>query len=489
MNKTLIGFVSALALVSCAGTQRKTIELQSNADLAGLRVATISGSCYDLELSAREDVFLDLYNSEGDLLQALLNKKADVIVNDEVVYNASVRKENGIKIAMLGEQSFPTAFLFSKKDTVLAKTLTAVQRRMEEDGTLQSLKDFWLTDRYAEAETFPRLTYEATGEPIRVATTSMTAPVAFMVEGEWYGLEVELLRHLGKELNRPLEIKLFGVTSGFLSVKTGQADVLSGCIFVTEERKQDYQFSEPYHGFHPAYFVLDKDFQSNRESFLDGLKKSIWRNIIMENRWKFITDGLWETLKISFMAILLGSVLGIGLYAQARSRRRWMRSFARIYNNFMAGIPELVLLLIMFYVVFAKTGLPSDMVAIVTFALFFASGASDIYKTSLDAIPGGQTEAGLALGFTRTQTFFHIVLPQAIRRGLPLYQGQCVSLLKGTSIVGYIAIQDLTRAGDIIRSRTFDAVIPLLVVTVIYFVLVWLIGLLLHFASPKKKVL
>ena len=489
MNKTLIGFVSALALVSCAGTQHKTIELQSSADLAGLRVATISGSCYDLELSAREDVFLDLYNSEGDLLQALLNKKADVIVNDEVVYNTSVRKENGIKIAMLGEQSFPTAFLFSKKDTVLAKTLTAVQRRMEEDGTLQSLKDFWLTDRYAEAETFPRLSYEATGEPIRVATTSMTAPLAFMVEGEWYGLEVELLRHLGKELNRPLEIKLYGVASGCLSVKSGQADVLSGCVFVTEERKQDYQFSEPYHGFHPAYFVLDEDFQSNRESFLEGFKKSIWRNIIMENRWKFITDGLWETLKISFMAILLGSVLGMGLYAQARSRRRWMRSFARVYNSFMAGIPELVLLLIMFYVVFAKTGIPSDMVAIVTFALFFASGASDIYKTSLDAIPGGQTEAGLALGFTRTQTFFHIVLPQAIRRGLPLYRGQCVSLLKGTSIVGYIAIQDLTRAGDIIRSRTFDAVIPLLVVTVIYFVLVWLIGLLLHFASPKKKVL
>jgi polar amino acid transport system substrate-binding protein len=155
----------------------------------------------------------------------------------------------------------------------------------------------------------------------------------------------------------------------------------------------------------------------------------------------------------------------------------------------MAGIPELVLLLIMFYVVFPKTGLPSDMVAIITFALFFASGASDIYKTSLDAIPYGQTEAGLALGFTRTQTFFHIVLPQAVRRGLPLYKGQCVSLLKGTSIVGYIAIRDLTRAGDIIRSRTFDAVVPLLVITVIYFVLVWLIGLLIQLATPKKKVL
>ena len=108
---------------------------------------------------------------------------------------------------------------------------------------------------------------------------------------------------------------------------------------------------------------------------------------------------------------------------------------------------------------------------------------------SLGAIPRGQTEAGLALGFTRLQTFFHIVFPQALKRGLPLFQGQCISLLKGTSIVGYIAIQDLTRAGDLIRSRTFDPFIPLLVITVIYFLLAWLIIALLKLAMPKKQVL
>lgn len=489
MNKTLIGFLSALALISCAQTHQKTIELHSEADLAGLRVATSSGSCYDLELSSRDDIILELYNTDGDLIQALLNKRTDVVVNDEVIYNAPVRKETGIKIAMLGEQSFPTAFLFNKEDTVLAKTLTAVQRRMVEDGTMQRLKDFWLTDRFAEADSFPRLEYEATGEPIRVATVAMSAPLSFLVDGVWYGLEIELLRHLGKELNRPLEVMQYAVPSGCLSVKTGQADVMSGCIFVTPEREEEYQFSEPYHAYHAAYFVLDADAEQSVENLLGGIGKSIRRNLMTENRWKFITGGLWETLKISFLAILLGSVLGIFLYGMARSRRRWMRSFARVYNGFMAGIPELVLLLIMFYVVFSKTGMPSDIVAVITFALFFASGASDVYKTSLDAIPSGQTEAGLALGFTRLQTFFHIVLPQAVRRGLPLYRGQCVSLLKGTAIVGYIAIQDLTRAGDIIRSRTFDAVIPLLVVTVIYFLLVWCIGLLLHIASPKQKVL
>jgi len=403
-----------------------------------------------------------------------------------VVYNSRVQKENGIKIALVGNQSFPTGFMFAKKDAELAQTLTDIQHRMIEDGSMQRLKDFWLTDQFAKVDTYTHIPDEGTGAPLRVATITMTAPLSFPIEGEWYGLEIDILRQLARELNRPLDIKFFDSASGLLSIKSGLCDVLCGCIFITPERELENVFSEPYHEYHPGYFVIDREAaqQSDR-----GLIYSIRKNLITENRWKYITKGLWETLKISFLAILLGSLLGIVLYIMTISRRGRVRSLAKMYNSFLAGIPELVLLLIMFYVVFAKAGLPSDIVAIITFALFFASGACDIYKTSLDAIPHGQTEAGLALGFTRSQTFYHIVLPQAIRRGLPLYKGQCISLLKGTSIVGYIAIQDLTRAGDIIRSRTFDAVIPLLVVTLIYFLLVWLIGFLLQLVTPKTKML
>ena len=489
MKNSLIGILSALALFSCAGGQEHSIELNSEADLAGLRVACSTGSCYDMELSARSDILVQRYNADSDLLQALLNGKADVAVTDEVVYNAQVQKESGIKIALVGKQEFPTGFMFNKADAELAQTLSAVQRRMVEDGSMQSLLDFWLTDRYSQEKTYTHIPDDGTGAPLRVAACTMTAPLSFQIEGEWYGLEIDILRQLGKELNRPLDIRFYDTSTGILSIRSGLADVVCGCIFITPERELEYVFSEPYHSYHPGYFVIDREASRQREGLVPEFKQSIKRNLIAENRWKYITQGLWETLKISVLAILLGSVLGIGLYAMARSRRRGVRSVAQAYSGLLAGIPELVLLLVMFYVVFPKTGLPSDVVAIITFALYFASGASDIYKTSLDAIPKGQTEAGLALGFTRAQTFFHIVLPQAMRRGLPLYKGQCVSLLKGTSIVGYIAIHDLTRAGDIIRSRTFDAVIPLLVVTVIYFVLVWLIGLLLQLAAPRKKVL
>lgn len=479
----------ALALLSCASGQKEALDLHSEADLPGLRIATVTGSYYDIALSGRDDIGLQRYNASSDVLQSLLTGKADVVVHDEVVYNAAIRKENGVKIAFIGEKRFPTAFMFRKDSPELAEACTAVQRRMTADGSMQRLKHFWLTDRYADAESFTHIPDESSGAPLRVATALSTAPISFQSGGEWYGMEIDILRELAKELHRPIEIKYYDTGSSILALKTGLADVLCGCVFITPERSEEFLFAEPYHEYHPAYFVLDPEASSGGSGFVAWLKKSIRKNLIAEDRWKFITDGLWETLKISFLAILLGSVLGVGLYLMTRSRKGWVRGCARVYKGFIAGIPELVLLLILFYIVFARSRIAPDIVAVISFALFFASGVSDVYHTSLEAVPRGQTEAGLALGFTRSQTFARIVFPQALRRGLPLYKGLCVSLLKGTSIVGYIAIQDITRAGDLIRSRTFDAILPLLLVSLIYFLLVWFLGVLLNLASPKKKVL
>ena len=489
MKKLFLILPLALALVSCSGDKAPVIEPKSEEELSGLRVATVSGSIYDMGLSPREDISLQLFNATSDVLQALINGTADVIVHDEVIFNAQVRKEHGIKIAFKGEYGFPTAFMFDKNDVELAQACSAVLRRMEADGSLQRLKDFWLTDEYAEAESYTHIPNQTEGTPLRVATSAMTAPLSFQIGQDWYGIEVDIMLELGKELHRPVEFKLYDPASSFMALSSGKADVLCGCIFITPEREDQFLFSDPYHVYHPAYFVKDPNADSQEIGLWPWLKKSIKRNLIDEDRWKFIVDGLLETLKISILAILLGSVLGIGLYLLTRSKRKWVRAIGGVYNSLIAGIPELVLLLILFYVIFAGSALPADIVAVICFAMYFASGVSDVYGTSLDAIPHGQTEAGLALGFTRSQTFFNIVLPQAIRRGLPLYKGQCISLLKGTAIVGYIAIHDLTRAGDLIRSRTFEALVPLLSVTIIYFLLVWLIGLLLKLITPKKKVL
>lgn len=486
---TLLSVVSLCLFTSCTKDNQGTITLESEADLAGKRVAVSTGNCYDISLTARGDVELHRFNKDADALQALFNGMVDLLVNDEVVLNSYLCNEYGIKKVLRTDEGFPAAFMFRKDEPELADAFTATLRRMAQDGTMERVRDYWLNDKYISDQKFTHIPLVKEGTPIRVATTISTAPISFMSDGEWYGLEVDILLEIAKDLNRPLEIQLHDVTSAIMALKTGKADVMGGSIFITPERKEEFIFCEPYNIVHGAYYAVDRDAQKGGQGFVQAIKKSIHKNLITENRWKYITQGLLKTLKISVLAILLGSVLGIFLYIMNRSRRKWLRSVAGVYNWFIAGIPELVLLLILFYVVFAKTGFTPDTVAVITFALYFASGVSDVYASSLDAIPQGQTEAGLALGFTRIQTFFQIVLPQALKLGLPLYKGQCISLLKGTSIVGYIAIQDLTRAGDIIRSRTFDALIPLLVVTIIYFLLVWLIGLLLNLASPKKKVL
>ena len=489
MKKLLLLFSAIFAVISCSPKGDGTVQFSSEADLSGHRVAARTGSCYDMDLSGRDDIELLLFNSEPDLLQALLSGHAEVLVDDETTYNSVVCKEYGIKVACKGERLFPTALMFRKEDRALVQAMNAVQQSMLEDGTMQAIKDYWLTEAYLADETFRHTPPVTEGKPLRVACVSNMAPIAFVVGNEWYGLEIELLYALSAYLHRPLDIKLYDA-SGLMALKNGTVDIMTGCMFVTEERKEQFAFSEPYHSFRPAYYVLDKDaVRAEPVGFWKGMKKSLQRNLVEEGRWKYITSGLLETVKISFFAILLGSVLGVGICAMARSKRKWLRNAAAVYSGFMAGIPILVLLLILFYVVFSGSGLSPSSVAIVAFALDFAAGAGGLYNTSLSAIPRGQTEAGLALGFTRLQTFFHIVFPQALKRGLPLFEGQCISLLKGTSIVGYVAIQDLTRAGDLIRSRTFDPFIPLLAITVIYFLLSWLIIALLKLAMPKKHVL
>ena len=218
-----------------------------------------------------------------------------------------------------------------------------------------------------------------------------------------------------------------------------------------------------------------------------NVTESFSNNLIVEDRYRMILDGLQVTLLITLFAAVLGTILG-GLVCWMRmSRRRWLQQVARVYIDLMRGTPVLVLLMLMYYVVMAPVDATGIVVAIVTFAMNTAAYISEMLRTTIQGIDRGQSEAGLALGFTPRQTFLKIVLPQVVRAVMPVYQGEIISLLKGTSIVGYIAVADMTRASDLIRSRTFDAFFPLIVTAIIYFVMAWLIGMLLQSLVQRQR--
>ena len=218
-----------------------------------------------------------------------------------------------------------------------------------------------------------------------------------------------------------------------------------------------------------------------------SLTESFNNNLIAEERYRMILDGLQVTLLITLYAAVLGTLLG-GLVCWMRmNRRQWLQQVAKVYIELMRGTPVLVLLMLMYYVVMAPVNATGIVVAIVTFAMNTAAYISELLRTTIQGIDRGQTEAGLALGFTGRQTFLKIVLPQVVKAVMPVYQGEIVSLLKGTSIVGYIAVSDMTRASDLIRSRTFDAFFPLIVTAIIYFLMAWLIGLMLQSLVQKQR--
>ena len=189
-----------------------------------------------------------------------------------------------------------------------------------------------------------------------------------------------------------------------------------------------------------------------------------------------ILQGLWTTVLISVCAGVLGIMLGCGTVVARLSGVRWIGRLVDGYQTLMGGIPLVVVLMLLYYVVFGFVDIAGEIVAIIAFTLSFGATAGATMWTSVNSIDSIQEESGLALGYTRGQVFHKIIMPQARRRYTPQLMGQFISLVKDTAIVGYIAVQDLTRAGDLIRARTMEAFFPLVSTAIIYLMICLVLG-------------
>ena len=226
-----------------------------------------------------------------------------------------------------------------------------------------------------------------------------------------------------------------------------------------------------------------------------SLKERFIFNFIDDNRWKYLWDGLGATLKVTFFALVVGVVIGV-ILAIIRSTHdknikdmkgapkailKVLDIIARVYLTVIRGTPVVVQLMIMYYVIMVSS---TNKILVATIAFGMNSGAyvAEIFRSGIMAIDNGQFEAGRSLGFNFVQTMRYIIIPQAFKNVLPALANEFIVLLKETSVAGYVALQDLTKGGDIIRSRTYDAFMPLIGVAIIYLAMVmfftYLVGIL-----------
>lgn len=211
--------------------------------------------------------------------------------------------------------------------------------------------------------------------------------------------------------------------------------------------------------------------------WLQNFRDAFVLNFIKDDRWTYLTEGLKVTLLITAFAVLMGLFLGF-IVAMIRStyqntgKLKFLNALSVVYLTVIRGTPVLVQLMIIYYVIFSSGNVNKIIVAILAFGINSGAYQAEIFRAGINAVPKGQFEAGRSLGFNYYQTMGNIIMPQAFKNILPALGNEFIVLVKETSIAGYIALVDITKAGDIIRSRTYSAFMPLLAVALIYLVIV-----------------
>lgn len=201
----------------------------------------------------------------------------------------------------------------------------------------------------------------------------------------------------------------------------------------------------------------------------------LYKILIQGGSYWTILKGLNSTVEISFYSLLLGTLLGAFICALRMSKIKILRFAATVYIVILRGSPVLMLLMLMYYGVFARSSLEANVIAIVTFSLNVAAHIAELLRASISATDHGQVEAARTLGFSAWQGFRLITLPQVIKIAKPVYQSTIVNLIQWTSVVGYVSITDLTRVINNIASRTMQPMITISIGMLIYLGLAYIV--------------
>ena len=228
----------------------------------------------------------------------------------------------------------------------------------------------------------------------------------------------------------------------------------------------------------------------------NAFKAKIMQNFLKDNRWKYLTRGVCNTIIISFFAVMIGIVLGF-IIAILRSTfdtmqkknivTEFLNGILKAYLTVIRGTPALIQLLIIYYVIFTSPNVSKVFVACISFGLNSSAYIAEIVRSGIMSVDSGQFEAGRSIGFSHAQTMWHFILPQAFKNILPALGNEFIVLVKETSIAGYIGIEELTKGGDIIRSLTYEAFLPLIAVALIYLVIVMFLTSLVDKLERRLK--
>jgi polar amino acid transport system substrate-binding protein len=472
--------VSFTALTAC-GHKKIENTVFSVDDLSGKKIGVQLGTTGDIYISDYEEdgsnTVVERYNKGADAVQALKQGKVDAVVIDEQPAKAYVSSNSDL---MILEEEFVTedyAICISKNNSQLTASINKALSSLKADGTIKKIINNYIgTDAKKEAYVSKSGVTHDKGT-LTMATNAYFEPYEYYDGGKVVGIDVDIATAIADYLGMDLKIEDMEFDSIITAVQSGKVDFGAAGMTVTEERLKNIDFSDSYTTSKQVIIVRDNNAVSSSSNFVEKFKN----DFLKDGRYQYILTGLLNTLIIAACAALMGIFIGF-LVAVVRSSHdktgnlKILNFICNIYLTVIRGTPTMVQLLIIYYVIFGSVSINKIVVAILAFGINSGAYVAEIFRSGIMSIDAGQFEAARSLGLTYSQTMIHVILPQAFKNVLPALANEFIVLLKETSISGYIGLNDLTRGGDIIRSITYDAMLPLLGVAVVYLVLVMILS-------------
>ncbi|MBE6392686.1 MAG: transporter substrate-binding domain-containing protein [Lentisphaerae bacterium] len=473
---------------NCSSAKNTNGMIQKVTDLSGKQVGVfVGGNLNTLTNQFVSGVDYVYFNDNHSAVQALIaNKVKAVLLDEPIAKNFVSRNPDTLKIAdIFVEDNYGFAL---PKNSKLRDAASAVVKKMHATGELAQLKTVWCgSDPTKKILTDWAKKFGSTGKNgvLRAALAPYSEPLCYIgSDGSQTGYEIDVLNRIAAELDMKLDLISIVGGARMEMIASGKADLSGGSMSITKERMEKVDFVHPHYKGGVTILVRKEQvssaqtfsFQKFVKKAVADLKTSFMRTFVRESRWRLVLDGLLITVAITIAATVSGTILAFPVWFLRTAKNKFVQFCGKAFIYLLQGTPILVLLMVLYYLVFASMDISAVLVAIIGFSLNFAAYAGEMLRTGIDSVPRGQREAALALGFNRFQTFTKVVLPQALRQILPVYRGEFINMLKSTSIVGYIAIQDLTKASDIIRSRTYEAFFPLIATALIYFATAWFLA-------------
>ncbi len=489
-NSSIIGLITAFAvlwLTSFAFAEKveKKLAFSSIEQLEKKRIGVIDGSVTDKTIHAYNPKFDDFYYfaNISDGIIALKANKIDAFCTDSPVAALVSAKIEGVG-CVEGKTIDDTYGLALKKDSPLYEKIEKALNKLSNEGAFKKAEEIWF-GADESVKKLPEQTWSGKNGILAFGGSGILEPMCYFDgNGTLVGYDVHCVYLIAKELDMavsPFVVPFSGLIS---ALQSGKIDVAANSLSITEERKKSVDMIPYYDG--TLVFIVNEisDKVKTDAGWLSEISSSFRRTFIVEDRWKLVLDGLIVTIFIAVGAGILGTFLGFTLYFLRAAGNKFLENLVIIVIKIIQGVPIVVILMILYYVVFGKVDIDPIWVAIIGFGINYGVYTSEMIRTGIEAVDMGQYEAAMALGYSPANAFFKVVLPQAARHFLPVMKGEFIGMVKMTSVVGYIAGQDLTKATDIIRSRTMEAFFPLIATAVIYFI----IANVLAFALTKIEI-